>query len=175
MSFAPLGPDEPTALPRRVVVSDAGPLICLGRLDLLALLGQQFARVEVPTQVLAECGRRPYNDDMARIARALADGWLTACEVEPATAGDLGLGERAAIARALATGAMLLTDDQGARLRAATLRIVTVGTLGVLVSAKRAGAVSAVAPLIERLRASGQRFGADVVTHVLNAAGEAAK
>ena len=45
----------------KVVVSDAGPLISLGRLDLLALLPEVFAQVQVPTAVLDECMARPDN------------------------------------------------------------------------------------------------------------------
>jgi hypothetical protein len=87
--------------------------------------------------------------------------------------GPLGRGERAAIARALAIGAGLLSDDQEARVHAESLQLVVVGTLGVLIRGKRAGLVTAVAPLIERLRASGQRFGNTVVRQALSAAGEA--
>ena len=36
----------------RIVVSDAGPLISLGRMDLLPLLGALFAEVQVPDAVV---------------------------------------------------------------------------------------------------------------------------
>ncbi len=88
--------------------------------------------------------------------------------------GTLGRGERAAIARALTIGAGLLTDDQGARIHAETLQIAVVGTLGVLIRSKQAGLVPSVAPLIDELRASGQRFGHAVVARALAAAGEVA-
>jgi predicted nucleic acid-binding protein len=39
----------------RVVVADAGPLIALGRLDILAVLANLFEQVQVPELVLAEC------------------------------------------------------------------------------------------------------------------------
>lgn len=157
----------------RVVVSDSGPLICLGRPDLLRLLPALFAEVQVPEQVLLECASRPQSIDAERITRAMEQGWLTPCGPQPLPAGPLGRGERAAIARALAIGAGVLTDDREARAVAESLLLVAVGTLGVLVRGKRGGLVSAVAPLIEQLRATGQRFGRAVVEQALSAAGEA--
>jgi len=55
-----------------IVVSDAGPLISLARLDLLAVLPQLFAQVQVPTEVLAERLARPGNLDAGRIRDACA-------------------------------------------------------------------------------------------------------
>jgi uncharacterized protein len=156
-----------------VVVSDAGPLIALGRLDLLVLLSTQFAEVQVPQQVIKECMSRPGNPDVARILTAFAQNWLTSCEAVPVAAQALGAGERAAIARALEIGAGLLADDQDARLFAQAMGLQTIGTLGVLVRAKRAGVVTSIRPLIEQLRAGGQRLGAGVVAQALAAAGEA--
>lgn len=156
----------------RVVVSDSGPLICLGRLDLLRLLPALFAEVQVPEQVLLECTARAQSPDALRIVAAVERGWLCACSQQSMTEGPLGRGERAAMARALAIGAGLLTDDQEARAYAESLQLVVVGTLGVLVRSKRLGLVPAVAPLIERLRAGGQRFGQAVVQQALAAVGE---
>lgn len=156
----------------RVVVSDSGPLICLGRLDLLRLLPAVFAQVHVPGPVLLECTARAQSPDALRITSAVDQGWLLPCGPQPLVEGPLGRGERAAMARALAIGAGLLTDDQEARAYAESLQLVVVGTLGVLVRSKRLGLVPAVAPLIEHLRAGGQRFGQAVVQQTLSAAGE---
>lgn len=162
----------PPAGPVRVVVSDAGPLICLGRLDLLHLLPALFASVQVPEPVLQECSSRPQSPDAARILAAVDQGWLNPCGPQPLPHGSLGRGERAAIARALAIGADLLSDDLEARTQAESLQLRVIGTLGVLVRGKRGGLIPAVAPLVEQLRASGQRFGHGVVSQVLAAAGE---
>ena len=45
--------------PASIVVSDAGPLISLGRLDLIGLLSALFAKVLVPEAVIRECLARP--------------------------------------------------------------------------------------------------------------------
>ena len=157
----------------KVVVSDSGPLIALGRLDLLALLPALFAQVQVPQEVLIECLARPANADAVRIQAAVAQGWLTPCTATPIAQPGLDPGERAAIARALEIGAGLLADDLAARQHAAALGLRVIGTLGVLVLAKRAGRLAAVKPLIERLRASGQRLSHAAVADALTAEQEA--
>ena len=157
-----------------IVVSDAGPLISLGRLDLLALLPALFTQVQVPQQVMAECLARPEQIDTRRVMAAVDAGWLLVCVAvalpEPA---ELGLGERAAIGRALETGAGLLADDFGARHYARAHGLVVIGTLGVLAVAKKSGHIARIAPLIEQLRAGGQRLSHAAVADALAMAGEA--
>ena len=85
----------------RVVVSDAGPLIALGRLDLLSLLFELFDDVQVPHAVLAECMARPELLDAQRIQAVVTGGLLHPCDALPVRADGLGDGERAAIGRAL--------------------------------------------------------------------------
>jgi predicted nucleic acid-binding protein len=156
----------------RVVVSDSGPLICLGRLDPLRLLPALFDEVQVPGQVLRECAARPQSPDTIRIAAAVSERWLLPCDAELLPSDQLGRGERAAISRALAIGAGVLSDDQAARTHAAKRGLAVQGTLGILVRAKRAALLPAIAPLIDQLRAGGQRFGQVVVAQALVAGGE---
>lgn len=158
----------------KVVVSDAGPLIALGRLDLLRLLPALFAQVQVPQEVIQECMARPQNLDASRIQSALDLQWLTPCDATPMVIPGLDLGERAAIARALELGAGLLADDHAARHHAVSVGLAVIGTLGVLVLAKRAGLVDAIRPLVDALRASGQRLSNAAVAQALAAVSEGA-
>ena len=160
---------------RRVVVSDAGPLIALGRLDLLHLLPALFAQVQVPQAVITECMARPQNADASRIQLALDQQWLTPCDTAPISIPGSDLGERAAIARALELGAGLLTDDKAARNHAVAIGLVVIGTLGVLVLARRAGHIGAIGPLVDALRASGQRLSNAAVAQAMAAVSEAAQ
>ena len=160
---------------RKVVVSDSGPLIALGRLDLLHLLPALFAQVQVPQAVIDECMARPQNADASRIQLALGQQWLMPCDVTPVSIPGLDLGERAAIARALELGAGLLADDKAARNYAAATGLVVIGTLGVLVLARRAGYIGAIRPLVDALRASGQRLSNAAVAQVLAAVSESAQ
>lgn len=54
----------------KVVVADSGPLIALGRLDLLDLLAHLFEEVQVAQAVLTECLARPELADARRIQAA---------------------------------------------------------------------------------------------------------
>lgn len=161
---------QPSAI--EVVVADSGPLIALGRLDRLALLGGVFGQVQVPRAVLAECMARPELLDAQRIKAAVADGTLLPCEATAIIASGLQTGERAAIGRAIEIGAALLADDRAARLHASARGLVVIGTLGVLVWAKRIGLLQAVAPLVEQLHAGGHRLGAAAIAAALLAAQE---
>ena len=174
----PSGPDagvsatkgEPLAT---VVVSDAGPLIALGRLDLLHVLQHLFAQVQVPDEVILECMARPGNADTVRIRAALDSGLLLRCMAPPLEIAGLEVGECAAISRALEIGAAMLVDERAARARAVALGIVVTGTLGVLARARRRGLIGPLMPLITTLRASGQRLSHQAVAQALAASGEA--
>jgi predicted nucleic acid-binding protein len=156
----------------RVVVADSGPLIALGRLDLLPLLAHVFEQAQIPQAVLAECTARPELIDARRIAAAVQSGILTPCDARPIQVPGLEAGESAAIGRALEIEAGLLADDMAARQHAAALGLVVIGTLGVLVQAKRKGLVPDIRALVGRLRDSGQRLSRTAVAAALAAAGE---
>ena len=174
----PSGPDKGVSatadrpLPT-VVVSDAGPLIALGRLDLLHVLQHLFAQVQVPDEVIFECMARPGNADTVRIRAALDSGLLLRCVAPPLELAGLELGECAALSRALEIGAAVLVDERAARARAVALGIVVTGTLGVLARARRRGLIGPLMPLIDTLRASGQRLSHQAVAQALAASGEA--
>lgn len=170
----PSDPERAPAVGRqRIVVSDAGPLISLGRLDLLPLLGDLFAEVQVPDVVVDECLARPGNADAQRIRQALASGLLLSCPASPTPLPGLQPGESAAITRALEIGAALLMDERTARAYATSLGLVVTGTVGVLIRARRRGLVGELAPLLSALRASGQRLSEALVRQALRDVGEA--
>ncbi len=162
----------PPSATKVVVVSDAGPLIALGRLDLLELLARLFDEVQVPEAVLRECLARPELPDAQRIQLALGNAWLRSCVAPPGRVEGLGASESAAIGRALEIGAVLLADDQAARVQARRRGLVVIGTLAVLILAKRKALLPAVAPLVEQLRATGHHLGDAAVSEALKLAGE---
>jgi predicted nucleic acid-binding protein len=157
------------------VVCDAGPLIALGRLDLLGLLPRLFRQAYVPEAVLAECVARPALLDAQRIRSACDSGQLIVRAATPIAARSLGIGERSAIGAALEISAALLADDRAARRQALALGIIVIGSLGVLVQARRSNLLPQVAPLIEVLRSSGYRLSDDAARAALTAAGEACR
>ena len=66
----------------------------------------------------------------------------------------------------------LLIDDRRGRKVAKINQIRIIGSLGVLLQAKRVGLILAVAPLLQQIAASPVFIGADLVTVVLELAGE---
>lgn len=159
----------------RIVVADAGPLIALGRLGVLHLLPALFAEVQVTATVLAECAARPGFIDAQRIEQAVRDGWLKPCDDQfEKPSGRLDPGEASAVARALEIDAGLLLDDRAAVVYARALGLKVIGTLGLLVLAKRRGLIEQVATLIGQLQVGGHYLGPSAVQAALHAAGEAA-
>jgi uncharacterized protein len=148
------------------VVVNSGPLIVLAKLNHLHLLVRLFGRFTVPQAVYDEvvvAGKRLGHRDAA-----LVDDFLTreGCRLVPAfgeaTGADqklahpgvgqqteqlsglhrLGPGESEALALALREGAVVVIDDSRARRVARDLGLSTVGTVGVLVSARAQGLLS---------------------------------
>lgn len=125
-----------------MVVLDAGPLIHLDELGLLALL-DSYRELLIPSDVWAEAVRhRP------RLTLSEVPGGTMLTDVPaftPALARlvlerDLGRGEQAALAwLSLLGGGLLLSDDQDARRSASLLGFQVTGTIGILIRAQRLG------------------------------------
>lgn len=159
--------------PEHIVVTDAGPLMALGRQDLIGLLPQVFARVMVPRVVLDECLRHPQLNDAQRIQAAVSAGTLSVIDGAPALIPELDAGECAAIGCALHHRAALLVDDLAARRQASAMGLQVIGTLGVLVLAKRRGLIPLVGPVVHDMRVCGHYLSDAALLAVLQAAGEA--
>ena len=129
------------------VVSDSGPLIALERIQQLPLLPQLFVQIIIPPAVEREFGRaRQWSDWLVvqRLSHARRLGTLSL---------SLGAGEREAIRLCLEIGATrLLVDDKAARRVARSLDLPIVGTLGILLAAKRRGLLTTVRPCLDALR-----------------------
>ncbi|MGQ9573578.1 MAG: DUF3368 domain-containing protein [Dehalococcoidia bacterium] len=76
----------------------------------------------------------------------------------------LGRGEAEVISLAHDSGAdVVVVDDRAARRVASAAGLHVIGTVGVLVAARRIGTIPAVVPLLEELRAQGFRLSDDVL------------
>jgi predicted nucleic acid-binding protein len=154
---------------------DASPLIHLSRSGNLPLLQTLAPALVVPQPVLDEI--RAKGEDDATL-RALQDTpWLTVVQppVFPKTlkALDLGQGETSVIAWALSRpGTVAILDDQRARSYAGSLDIPTIGTLGIILRAKRLGVIPLARPVIQDLIARGMYLSKPVVERALGLIGE---
>jgi predicted nucleic acid-binding protein len=153
----------------KVVVADTGPLIAFARLRRLDLLPQIFEHVFITHTVMAECTGRTNSPEDSFIREAIDKKHLELC-LSPdfsVLARSIDAGEASAIAVAIAQKCGVLIDDKAGRKAAANLDIPVIGTVGVLVLAKRKALVPRVKPLLEQLVASGYFLGAEIVSAAL--------
>lgn len=156
-----------------IVVPDAGPLIYLAGAAQLDLLPALYDRVVVPRVVFDEVVVAG-----AGLVGAPEVGSATWLEVEdvvpdPVLADTLDRGEAAAIPLAERLHATLLVDDADARAVARARGLVVVGTLGILLSAKRRGMVTEIRPIIVRMESLGMFVSARLREEILRLAAEA--
>lgn len=158
----------------KVVIADAGPLIAFARLRRIDLLPQVFKQVFVADIVFAECTGRPDFLESALITEAVAKGQLKLCAAPDfsAYAQKIDAGEASAIAVAIDYGCGVLMDDKAGRYMAANAGVLVIGTVGVLVLAKRKGPIPLVKPLLGALGSSGYFLGKEIIDAALAASGE---
>lgn len=158
------------------LVCDTSVLLYLGRIEHLFLLPQLFAQVWVPDSVVFEL-------DVGRLSRSdTVDprqfAWVTivavtSAELATLPVNRLGMGERAVIAWACAQhGAWTGLDDAQARHLAGQLGLTTVGTVGILIQAKRLGLIPQIRSPLTAVMNSGFRLSEELRTEALRLAGE---
>ena len=154
-----------------VAVVNASPFIFLSRADLLSLLQTVAPRVSVPAEVVAEVLAKGAE---TRTAKALAGAaWLerlSPCSIPRSVESwDLGPGESAVLSHGLMrSGSLVVLDDLQARRCAASLGLPTIGTLGLVLRAKRRGVVPAARPVVEQLVEGGMYLSRKVVDQALS-------
>lgn len=146
-----------------VVISDAGPLIALAKVDALFIPQTLFARLRIPEAVRDECVRKP-GEDTRRIEKAIRDGWIGVASVEPGPADrpfslSLGRGETEAIRLALeTTQSLLIVDDRLARRHALQRGLAYIGTVRMLVLAEERQVIHNAEAIVQQMAASGYRI-----------------
>jgi predicted nucleic acid-binding protein len=153
-------------------IVNSSPLISLDRIGLLDILGRLCRDVVIPRGVLDEIARGPAPIAPSRLG---IHRTVVVSAIDPIVAGwDLGRGESEVLTWAASQRqALAILDDLAARRCAASLGIEPHGTMFILLEAKKAGIIPAVAPLIEMIRAKGLFVSDSLVAKVLRRAGEA--
>lgn len=152
---------------REVFVCNASPLIAFERLDRSELLQTLTHTLLIPTAVRTEVFGREGPPDW--IEERMITQPLSAKTLSPR----LGPGESEAIALALEIGdCYLLLDDLLARRLAEALHVSVIGTVGLLVLARRRGLVDAVRPLLDALLAVDFRVSKRLYNQVIRSVGE---
>lgn len=158
----------------KIIIADAGPLIAFVRLHQLSLLPQIFDHVFVTDIVFTECAGRSDFPESVLVQEAIARKQLELCTAPDfsAYAQKIDVGEASSIAVAIEYGCGVLMDDKAGRRMAANAGVPVIGTVGVLVLAKRKGLISLVEPQLEKLSASGYFLSEEIIAAALAASGE---
>lgn len=148
----------------QTAVADSSCLIGLSRIDRVGLLLSCFDRVIVPPEVSEEVGLLAQGIEIVPVQDITAHRLMRM---------EAGKGEAAAIALALETpGAWIILDDLEARLLARRLGACVIGTIGVLIRAKKLGLVTEIHPLLNALDTAGFHLSAGLIAEALKLAGE---
>ena len=158
------------------LVINASPIILLGKADLLKTISPLAETWIIPDSVIHEVqAKRPIDSYLSSLASNSKVVRETVLNIYPSIAAwDLGQGESEVLTLALEkarTGVVL--DDLQARKCAELFEIPLIGTLGLVVLAKRKGLITLVKPFIERLAAVGLYISSAILTRILIGVGEA--
>jgi len=142
-----------------VAVTNTTCLIVLDRIGRLDILSSSFARIVLPSEVQEEFGAIPAWCTEQRI---------TNTSLYAALSVQLGRGEAAAITLATEIqGSMIILDDRKARRIAQQMGLPVLGTIGILLRAKRSGVIARLAPILDQFDAAGFRVSGDLRTRAL--------
>ena len=159
-------------------IINASPIILLGKADLLKTISPLAQEWIIPDGVLNEVQAKrpiePYLTDFASNSEVVRE---TVLNIHASIAAwDLGQGESQVLTLALRnprTGVVL--DDLQARKCAELFDIPLIGTLGLVVLAKRKGLIALAKPCIDRLVAVGLYIDSAILARILIGIGEASE
>jgi len=162
-----------------IVVSDAGPLIALGRIEQLNLLKQLYKNVLIPPAVHNELRCSADLPGATALQRAINDGWISiqSLPVKAKALSELRLildaGESEAIVLAeLVHCRFLLMNERRGRQVAKKRGLKVIGIAGVLLAAKSGGLIGTVAPVLNSLSKEGYRLSGSLIAGILKMAKE---
>ncbi|MDR3201126.1 MAG: DUF3368 domain-containing protein [Spirochaetales bacterium] len=157
-----------------VIVSDASPIIALALCDKLNLLDKLFGRVCIPQAVFNELTipNKPKASEITEWAKQRMV-FVKNTAVVAALSLNLDPGESEALSLYWEVAAdFLLIDEKRGRTIAIRNGINTVGTIGILLSAKQNGLLSAIKPSLDILIRNDFRISDILYRQILERAGE---
>lgn len=149
----------------KIVISDTSCLMVLGKHNAFDLLRQLFSQVLITPNVEQEYGEGLPEWIVIRTPKDSAMVERLRKSVDP--------GEASAIALAIEIGdATLLLDDRQARLLAEQMSLSYMGALGLLLKAKKQGAIPAIKPYTDQMLQTNFRISPALIAYALEQAGE---
>jgi len=156
-------------------VLDASPIILLGKADLLKTVSPLAKLWIIPEGVIREVeAKRPIDSYLSEISYGSEVAKENVTKINPSIAAwDLGRGESEVLTLALErSGTGVVLDDLQARKCAALFDISFIGSLGLILLAKRKGLLNLAKPEIERLKAVGLYIDSIMLARILTRIGE---
>jgi len=161
---------------KKIIISDAGPLIALAKINRLDLLNQLFEQVWIPKAVLEELEINSGKKGALVLKNIIENKkWIKIKEVLDIPLNlkkVLDLGELQAIILAKKEKIPLLIDEKIGRKFAKKEGVKIVGTAALFVVAKQKGIIKKVNPILDEIRNSGYRLSDGICNKILELAGE---
>ncbi len=158
-----------------IFILNASPIILLGKAGLLKTISPLADKWIVPEKVVAEVEVKrsvaPYLAELSVSSRVFNKSTK---QTHPSIASwNLGPGESEVLTLGMqTTGASVVLDDLLARKCALLFDIPLIGSIGLLVKAKRTGHIKLVRPEIEKLVNAGMRIDTDLLHDIYLKIGE---
>ena len=159
----------------KVFILDASPIILLGKAGLLKTISPLAESWIVPEGVVAEVeAKRPIEPYLTDLAKNSNVSLSLVEHIHPLIATwDLGQGEAEVLTLAMQrSGAGVVLDDLQARKCATLFQMPLVGSLGLLVMAKRTGHIHAARAGFEKLIKAGLRIDFAILDRIYKKIGE---
>ena len=155
-------------------VINASPLILLGKLGRIDLLEQLAKQILVPQAVLCEVASggaadAGIGDTLVWAQNRVIEDMLVPISI---SGWDLGAGESQVLAHCILGRYRAVLDDGEARAAAKVHSVPLVGSLGVILRARKAGLIPAARPLVELLVESGSYLSPELIRQALIKVGE---
>ncbi|KPQ37889.1 MAG: putative nucleic acid-binding protein, contains PIN domain [Phormidium sp. OSCR] len=159
-----------------IVVSDTTPISELTKVGYLMLLPKLFGTVMVPEGVFNElqAGDHPVSNlvrDLSWLIVVTVNDRQKVSELQKVNGLDLGESEAIALAEEMGA-AQVLIDERAARRVAKQRHLPLIGTMGVLLLAKRQGLLTQVKEILDKMQAQGTRISERLYGQVLTLAQE---
>jgi len=157
-----------------MIIADSSPLISLALIGKLSILEQMYREICVPTAVHEEVIRsdKPCSRELKQFLNGKTKSVNNTMAVDILLS-DIGVGEAEVIVLALEhQPAMILIDDLKARKFAKMKGLNMIGTLGILLKAKREGLITELKPLLTELVSNNIRISTRIIEMTLQAAQE---
>ncbi len=159
-----------------IIISDTGPLIAFAKTEQLFILEELFEQVIIPKSVYNELRLDDNYKESNALNQAITNKWLKVVTPHKKPSklllNILDLGESEAITIAKEMKVPLLIDEQKGRKVAQKENLEIIGSIGILLIAKRKGILRNIKNSIKEMQNTGYRFSKNLYNKALSLTNE---